>query len=72
MVSVVKMMIVLEEYTTEDQHSVVLFLWANGLNAKDIRKEMFPVYGGKCLSRKAVRNCVKKFSQGRLKIADNA
>jgi hypothetical protein len=24
------------------------------------------------LSRKAVRNCVKKFSQGRLKIADNA
>jgi hypothetical protein len=24
-------------------------------NAKDIYKEMFPVYGGKCLSRKAVQ-----------------
>jgi hypothetical protein len=30
------------------------FLWAKGLNAKDIHKDMFPVYGGKCLSRKAV------------------
>jgi hypothetical protein len=30
------------------------FLWAKGLSAKDINKEMFPVYGGKCLSRKAV------------------
>jgi hypothetical protein len=28
------------------------FLWAKGLNTKDIHKEMFPVYGGKCLSRK--------------------
>jgi hypothetical protein len=45
---------VLEEYTTEEQRSVVRFLWAKGLNAKDIRKEMFPVYGEKCLSRKTV------------------
>jgi hypothetical protein len=39
---------------------------------KDIHKEMFPVYGGKCLSRKAVHNWVEKFSQGRLKVADDA
>jgi hypothetical protein len=25
----------------------VRFLWAKGLNAKDINKEMFPVYGRK-------------------------
>jgi hypothetical protein len=36
------------------------FLWARGLNAKDIHKEMFPVYGGKSLSRKAVHNSVEK------------
>jgi hypothetical protein len=36
------------------------FLWAKGLNAKDIHKEMFPVYGGKCLSRKAVHKWVEK------------
>jgi hypothetical protein len=42
----------LEAYTTEEQRSIVRFLWAKGLNAKDIHKEMFPVYGGKCLSRK--------------------
>jgi hypothetical protein len=50
--------------TTEEQPSVVRFiLWAEGLNAKDMNKEMFPVYGGKCLSRKAVHNWVEKFSQ---------
>jgi hypothetical protein len=43
------MVIVLEECTNEKQCSVVLFLWAKGLDAKDIHKEMFPVYGGKCL-----------------------
>jgi hypothetical protein len=54
---------VLEEYTTEEQSSVVrFFLWAKGLNAKDIHKEMFPLYGGKCLSRKGVHNWVANVS----------
>jgi hypothetical protein len=47
------------------------FLWANGFNVKDIHKESFPVYGGKCLSRKAVHNWVEKFSEGRSKVADD-
>jgi hypothetical protein len=47
---------VLEVCTTEEQRFVVLLLWAKGLNAKDIQKEMFPVYGLKCLSPKAVHN----------------
>jgi hypothetical protein len=38
---------------------------------KNIHKEMFPVYGGKCLSRKAVHNWVEKFSQEHLKVADD-
>jgi hypothetical protein len=45
---------VLEECTTEQQHSVVRFSLAKGLNAKDIHKEMFPISGGKCLSRKSI------------------
>jgi hypothetical protein len=36
------------------------FFCAKGLNAKNIPKEMFPVYGGKCLSCKAVHNWVEK------------
>jgi hypothetical protein len=40
-------------------------LWVKRLNAQDIHKQMFPVYGGKCLLRKAVQNRVEKFSQGR-------
>jgi hypothetical protein len=47
-------------------------LWAKGPNAKDIQKEVFPAYGGKCLSSKAVHNWVEKFSQGRSKVADDA
>jgi hypothetical protein len=35
-------------------------LWAKGLNAKDIHKEMFLVYDGKCLSCKVVHKWVEK------------
>jgi hypothetical protein len=42
------------------QCSVVRLLWAKGLSAKDIHRKMFPVYGGKCLSCKVVRNWVEK------------
>jgi hypothetical protein len=66
LVSVVNMATVLE-CTTKEQHSVVLFLWAKGLRAKDIHKEMFPAYGDKCLSRKAVHIWVEKCSQERSK-----
>jgi hypothetical protein len=52
----------LEEYATEDQRSVVRFLWAKGLNAKDIHKKISPVYSGKCLLLNAVHNWAKKFS----------
>jgi hypothetical protein len=52
------MTIVLEECNTEEQRSVVRSLWAKGLNANDIHKEMIPVYGRKCLLRKAVHNWV--------------
>jgi hypothetical protein len=34
---------VLEECANEERCSVVRFLWAKGLNAKDIQKEMSPV-----------------------------
>jgi hypothetical protein len=38
----------------------VRFLWAKGLNVKDIHKEMFLVYCRKYLSRKAVHNWAEK------------
>jgi hypothetical protein len=63
---------VLKDFTTEEQRSVVRSLRAKELNAKNILKGAFPVYGGKCLSRKAFHNWVKKFCQGRSKVADNA
>jgi hypothetical protein len=61
---------VLEGYNTEEQRFVMRFLWAKESNAKDIHKEIFLVYGGKCLSCKAGHNWVEKFSQRRSKVAD--
>jgi hypothetical protein len=50
------------ERTTGKQRYVVLVSWAKGLDAKDIHEEMLPVYGRKCLSRKAVHNWVANVS----------
>jgi hypothetical protein len=63
---------VLEECTVEEQRSLVRFLWAKGLSAKDFHKEMFPVYDRKCLSGKAIHDWVEKFSQELSKVADDA
>jgi hypothetical protein len=56
---------VLEECNTGNQRSFVGFLWAKEHNVKYIYEEIFAVYGGKCLSLKAVHNVIEKFSQGR-------
>jgi len=48
----------------------VRFLWAKGTAAKDIHKEMLPMYGEHCLSRQAVHNWVQKFSEGWTSIKD--
>jgi len=40
------------------------------MEAKDIHKEMLPMYGEHCLSRQAVHNLVQKFSEGRTSIED--
>jgi hypothetical protein len=50
----------------------VRFLWEKELNVKDIYKKNIPVYGGMCLSCKAVHSWVEKFPQRRSKVADDA
>jgi hypothetical protein len=56
--------------TKIEQRGVVRFLWAKNMVAKDIHKEMLPMYGEHCLSRQAVHNWVQNFSQGRISIED--
>ena len=46
------------------------FLWAKTMEAKDIHKEMLPMYGEHCLSRQAVHNWVQKFSEWRTSVED--
>jgi len=40
--------------TTIEQRGGVRFLWAKDMAAKDIHKEMLPMYGEHCLSRQAI------------------
>jgi hypothetical protein len=61
-----------EECTSPEHRSVEHIYVGKGLNAKYIYIEMYLVYGGKCLPRKAVHNWVEEFSQGRSKVADRA
>jgi hypothetical protein len=44
----------LEECITEEERSVVRFCGLKDYTAKDINKEVFSVFVGKCLSRVAV------------------
>jgi hypothetical protein len=60
----------LDEYSGRAVFCYAFFV-SKGLNEKDIHKETFTVYGGKCLSRKEVQTCVDKFSQERSKVADD-
>ena len=56
--------------TTIEQRGVVRFLWAKGMAANDIHKEMLPMYGEHCLSHQAAHNWVQDFSEGRTSIED--
>jgi hypothetical protein len=69
-VSVVKMATVLEDCSKKGQSSVASFV-GKRTQWKGYSQKMFPVYGGKCLSRKAVHKRVEKFSQERSKVADD-
>jgi hypothetical protein len=71
-VLVVKMTTDLEDYNSEEYRFVVHLLWTKWLIIKNIHKEIFPVYDGNCLLRKAVYNFIEKFSQGRSKVADDS
>jgi hypothetical protein len=71
LISVVTIGTIFEDYYRKATFCCV-FLWAKGVNAVDIHKEVPPIYGGKCLSCKAVHNWVEKFSQGRYEVADDA
>jgi hypothetical protein len=53
LVSIVKMATVFECVILKSSGLLCVFLWAKGLNAKNVHKEIFSVYGGKCLSCKA-------------------
>jgi hypothetical protein len=51
---------------------LLCLLWAKGPNAKDIHKEMFPVYGGKCCRIKGFTTGLRNSLKDVRKVADDA
>ena len=60
----------LKTCTMIEQRGVVWFLWAKDMAAKDINKEMLPMYSEHCRSDQAVHNWVQKFSEAWANIED--
>jgi len=56
--------------TIEQRGDVRFFVGKKKMEAKDIHKEMLPMYGEHCLSCQAVHNWVQKFLEGRTSIED--
>jgi len=48
--------------------ALCVFYGQKKMGAKDIHKEMLPMYSEHCLSRQAFHNWVQKFSEGRASI----
>jgi hypothetical protein len=71
LVSVVKMATVLEGVLPKISVLLCFFCGQKDSMLRIFIKKCFLVYGGKCLSRKAVHSWVEKFSQGCSKVADD-
>ena len=57
------------EYTRAEQRAIVCFLWAKGLST-EVHREIHPMYGDNCFSRKTVFNWIQEFNKGRQSIRD--
>jgi len=54
-----QMTVPLNMCTTIEQRGIVRFLWAKDMGAKDIHKEVLPLYGEHCFWCQAVHNWVQ-------------
>jgi transposase len=60
----------LENCTREEQHSVIRFLWLEGMKPKEIHRKMIQQYGGTWMSERKVYQCVERFREGRTSAVD--
>ena len=63
---------VLHECTRGEQRAVVRFLLAKGLFTEVVHREMHPVYGDNCFSRKTMFNWIQEFNKGRQSIRNES
>ena len=49
------------KFSHNEQHVIIIFLWARSLNANQIDFEMHPVYGDKCSMKRQFTFDVRKW-----------
>ena len=54
----------LQDCSIEEQHGVVLFLWAGGVKPVEIHRHMLAQYGQSTMSQRKVYEWVERFKSG--------
>jgi len=58
----------LQDYTIEEQHDLVRFLWAEEAKPVEIHRRMLAQYGHSTMSQRKVCEWVEKFKSGRTRV----
>jgi hypothetical protein len=53
----------LYEFTINEQHAVIRFLWAEGIKPSEIHRRMLVQYGDKCIGQREVYEWVESFKK---------
>jgi len=58
----------LQDCTIKEQHSVVRFLWAEGVKPVEIQRRMLARYGQSTVSQRKVYEWAERFKSGRTRV----
>jgi len=56
---------------TNEQHAIIVFLWAKKINANQIHFEIHPIYGDKCITKRTVYVWCNKMPDGQKFVSYN-
>jgi hypothetical protein len=62
----------LRDCTIEEQHTVVCFLWAEGVKSAEIHPRMLAQYGARTMHQRKIYEWIERFKEGRTSVTDES
>jgi hypothetical protein len=62
----------LSDCTIEEQHTVVRFLWAEGVKSAEIHCRMLAQYGARTMHQQKIYEWIERFKEGRTSVMDES